>query len=417
MTALRRTATAAALVLALFWTSATAAGGQTTDPDPATSPDPAPAELLPFADPAMSLTVPSLVPGLTVVVTTDDAGHLTAVELHDAADPASPAPPDYVATRVDHRRVRFENDVTGTRVEVKAKHDKLETKVRTSTLADLVGTHTWSGDVLGDAVSVDFTVGDDAGTPTVSVDAVTTLLDHEIRGPKTESDDHEIETEAKIRFTDDFGRRADLKIEVEVHSAAMKPLSSDDGDDSHHDDGTASLKVALKVKDEKLTVPAADLAALPQTWTGALCDGTPVSASWVNGADGTITDLVVTPAEAEVKTKEHGFEVRFADHARLKVSLKVKGDDTVELKIDPKIECHDEDAPDPSVNTPVDESGHDGDHEHGKGHENDHHEHGKDKGKGGKDEARHDEGDAPAETNGGAANGAGATTSAGDVTP
>ncbi|RMH81519.1 MAG: hypothetical protein D6683_04210, partial [Actinomyces sp.] len=228
MTALRRTATAVSLVLALFLTSAAAAGAQSTDPDPGATPEPAPAELLPVADPAMSLTVPSLVPGLTVVVTTDDAGHLTAVELHDAADPTSPAPPDYVATRVDHRRVRFENGATGTRVEVKAKHDKLETKVRTLTLAELIGTHTWNGDVLGDAVSVDFTVGDDAGTPTLAVDGVTTTLAHEIRGPETSTDGHETETEAKIRFTDDLGRRADLKIEVEVHLATGDDVSGGD---------------------------------------------------------------------------------------------------------------------------------------------------------------------------------------------
>ncbi len=319
--------------------------------------------------PESTLTVvPTLLPGLIVVVDTDTNGYLTSVDLHDVADPATGEPVidpgtgeaaaavGYVATKVDNRRVRFENSETGTRVEVKAKEHKLETKVRTGALADLLGTHTWAGTVLGEETTVVFTVGEENGTPTLTDVAVTaaaaagSALSWTISEPETEIETDEIETEVKIRFTNALAQRADLKLEVEVHTTA----------DDEHDAGRASLKVALKVKDEKMRVAAADLASLPQSWSGALCDGTPVSVSWNNNADGTIGD-VSAPEAIEVEMHGHEVKVRFADHAELKLKLKLKDDDTMELKVDPKIKC--ERGSDPDVNTPVEEHGRDKKHD------------------------------------------------------
>lgn len=290
-----------------------------------------------------TVTIPTLLPGLIVVVSTDTNGYLTSVDLHTVDDPTGVAP-DYIATKVDNRRVRFENSDTGTRVEVKAKENKLETKVRSSTLTDLVGTHTWSGPVLGEIANVTFTVGDDGGVPTLSGVAVDPA-GATISDPSTEVESDEIETKVKIRFTNDVGQRADLKIEIEVHT-------DDDDDDGHR----ASLKISLKTKDEKMRVPSGDLATLPTSWTGVLCDGTAVSANWTNNPDGSISDVVVTPESARIELSDHEFKVRFEDDAKLKVSLKLKDDGTVEMKVDPKIKC--ENGPDPIVNTPVDEKPH-----------------------------------------------------------
>jgi len=184
-------------------------------------------------------------------------------------------------------------------------------------------------------------VGDDgAGGPTLS-DIVVDPGPAEISGPDTKVEDHEIEAEVKIRFTNDLGQRADLKIEVEVH------------DDDDHDSPSASLKIDLKTKDEKIRVPSADLTSLPTSWTGVLCDGSAASATWANNADGSITDLVVSPDSAEVEQHGHEFKVRFGHDAKLKVSLELSGNGSFEMKVDPKIKC--ENGPDPAVNTPIDE--------------------------------------------------------------
>jgi len=303
-----------------------------------------------------TITLPTLMPGLTVVISTDTNGYLTSVDLLTGEPPV--AAPDYIATKVDNRRVRFENSVTGTRVEVKAKDNKLETKVRTAALADIVGTHTWSGPVLGEPTNVTFTVGDAAGVPTltdITVDPGPAMISE----PETETKSDEIETKVKIKFTNDLGQRAELKIEVEVHTTSPDAVLGDD--DDSHDSEQASLKIALKTKDEKMSVAAADITTLPTSWAGVLCDGTPVSATWMIGEAGTadegsITNLVVSPDTAEVEMHGNEAKVRFDKHATLKIELKTKDDGRVEMKLDPKIKC--EKGADPTVNTPVDEKPH-----------------------------------------------------------
>jgi len=285
-----------------------------------------------------TVTVPSLVSGLMVIVEADSNGSLVSVELHAAGEPESPAPDGFVATKVDSRRVRFEHS-TGVRVEVKAKHDKLETKFRTATLEELLGTHTWTGDVLGEEVTVTFTIGgDDLVGPTLTIDSVVPDI-ATISGPSTKAEPGEIEVEAKLKFENDVGQRAELKIEVEVHTAA-----------ADHDPGQASLKLKLKIKDEKSRVPLEALAAAPQGWSGTLCDGTPASATWLVDDTGAISNIVVLPT-AEVEVKHDGFKVRFGDDSELEVKVKVKDDGIAEVKVKPKIKC--DNAADPLVNTDI----------------------------------------------------------------
>lgn len=322
-----------ALVALLATVSPVAAEEEGTDP------------LLP-AETTTTVTVPSLVSGLMVVVEADSNGSLVSVELHGAGDPESPAPDGFVATKVDSRRVRFEHS-TGVRVEVKAKHDKLETKFRTATLEELVGTHTWTGDVLGEELTVTFTIGDDgAGGPMLSLDSVVPDI-ATISGPSTEIKVHEIEVEAKLKFENDLGQRAELEIEVEVHTAA-----------ADHDPGRASLKIKLKTKDEKTRVPLLDLVGVPQGWSGTMCNGTPASATWSVDGSGAISGIVVSPTTAEVEIKHDGFKVRFGDDSKLEVKVKVKDDGIAEVKVKPKIKCHD--ASDPLVNTDIVDDDHGG---------------------------------------------------------
>ncbi|VAV93501.1 hypothetical protein MNBD_ACTINO02-2063 [hydrothermal vent metagenome] len=308
----------------------------------------------------MTLTLGVLGSPLTTVsVGLDDVGHITEVALSD---------PALTETTAGDHKVRFSNEDGTTRVEVKAKKDKLSAEVKAADLAAILGTHTWTGVLFGadDASTVMFDVVENAdGNPEVTNVSVTALFPadatYEIGTVKNKTDDDEAESSMKITFMSN-GFTMTLKIKAEME------LGHDDDDNG---DTTVKLKIELKGKDQqKLKDQAlADLVG-SYLWDGRYCDGTPLTISYsISDTGDVIVDGVTIDGAAsdayELKTKNYGFEVKFNDSdAKVKVELK-QNDGLWDLKVKSETtsKCDESDSADNSDDDDGDgDDGDDGDH-------------------------------------------------------
>ncbi|MCL1598560.1 MAG: hypothetical protein M3094_05215, partial [Actinomycetia bacterium] len=291
----------------------------------------------------MTLTIPG-VPGITVGVTLDEFGNITQVSVDGAVIVLSDAPV---------HKVTFDLGTDGsTTVQVKAKGEKLSTKVKTSNLGSLVGNGTWVGDVFGDGTvtTVTYTIAQVGGDmPYLEITSVTvdSTVANSLSGPFTKADgddddnEQEYESQAKVTFTQD-GYTKTLKIEVETKY---------DDDEDHAVNGVyGKLKIELKGKDRQVLAGADIYGA--QSWTGLLCDGTTASVNYTVAQDGTLTvdDVAVADgASYSVDYDDNGFKVEFTDTAgndgaKVKVELEDEHG-TLELKVKSKTttSCDDDD--------------------------------------------------------------------------
>lgn len=169
-------------------------------------------------------------PGLTVAVTLDTVGNISNVAL---------TPTTVVTqTSADPTIVKFANTDGTTKVAVKAKGDKLSISAKSGSLADFIGTGTWSADVFGTGVeSVDYTIGDDGtGKPTlvIGTPSVVAGVTAVVIAPKSDSEDGEASASGGVTFSaDGFVKR--LRITIEVDEAG----------------GPAHLKITLTGKDRQ----------------------------------------------------------------------------------------------------------------------------------------------------------------------
>lgn len=253
----------------------------------------------------MSATLPLLGASLTVDVTLDATGNITGVAL---------TPTGVVSqTKADATFVKFANAAGTTTVSVKAKGDRLSISAKSASLADLLGSGTWSADVFGTgaASSVAYTVGNDGtGNPTIALGTITpaATVTATAGTPKSESEDGESSASVRVVFARD-GFIKVLKISVSVDLT----------------DGHAGLKITLTGKDrQKTTGTLAELSLVPvRTWSAHLCDGTAVSVTYHVAADGTIVYDGATGGTTTVKTREHGISVRF-DGTKVGVSISLR---------------------------------------------------------------------------------------------
>jgi len=284
------------------------------------------------------------VPGapLDIAVTLDEIGHITEVLVSD---------PTFSEDRGGDHKVRFSNEDDTTRVEIKAKNNKLRAAVKTADLASILGAHTWKAALFasGQETEVTFEVADDgAGNPVLENVAVGALFPTdataEVGDVKTEVDDEEAESSVKVDFLWN-GYKMTLKIKAEVEF---------DDDDDDDDDRHVTLKVELKGKDQQRLrdMLLEDLLGT-YTWDVNLCDGTDVAVTYTIAEPGTVTVDEVTMAGIatdayELKVKNHGFDLRFDDSkARLSVDLK-NHDGSWDLKVKSKTteKCKDHDDDD-----------------------------------------------------------------------
>ena len=205
---------------------------------------------------------------IVINVTLDAAGHIATVSVGDVTfDQAS-----------DVHKIQFSKNDGATSVEIKAKDDKLKAQVKTESVDDVVGEHTWSADVFGTngETIVMFTVAMSAGHPEITdvvVDKATLPpgATVEIVGPESEIEDDEAESKARVIFTyngstktlkieveheldDDDGSSVKLKVQLRGRDDATQDDDHDDDDDEvksdDHDDDDDEDKSDEKAKDE-----------------------------------------------------------------------------------------------------------------------------------------------------------------------
>ena len=308
--------------------SSIAFAGDTAEPvDPTTPPDAAAALATPAPVTATSsVTLPLFGAPLTVDISTGPGGALAVVNV---------TPSDSLTASTDRpQKVAFVNADGTAKVIVRAHDGGQRIEARAGTLADVQGPGGWSGDVFGTGAitTVGFDVVTDAdGKPSltniVSSDPTAVIGAVELDDRGDDSVAH-----ALVTFTNGIERRY---LWIAVRS------------DTNGERQYATVSVSLsQVKGARV-----ELAQLvgPQVWTGALCDGSPVSVAYTINADGTIApDPVATPA-GDVKVEGRWLKVRFSE--REAVQIAVRGDEA-----ESRISVHDHmrcDFGPPEVNTTV----------------------------------------------------------------
>ena len=260
----------------------------------------------------MTATLPLLGTSLTVGVQLDTVGKITGVTL----DPAGTV----AAKKTTDHAVKFSNADGTVKVSVRAKGSKLSIVAR-ATLAQLTGSGTWSADVFGTGAksTVKYTVGSNAGAPTLTIDDVSAAagITSTTSGPTTKSGDKWAWSGARITF---------------VRAGYTKRLSVFVGADKKT--GKASLSIVLSGRDKlKLAGALADLVGA-RTWTAHLCDGTTVNVKYHVTTDGTVVYDSATGAPVKEKAFKSGFVARFsATNVGVFVGLKKLDDGTYRLQV------------------------------------------------------------------------------------
>ncbi len=249
----------------------------------------------------MTATLPILGTSLAVGVTLDASGNLSQVNL----DPVGA----YTATTLGTHAVTFATADGVTKVKIRASGSRLSIKAGTASLDNLLGSGTWSADVFGTKAKsmVGYTIGKASdGSPTVTIDSVSVAagITATTLPGKTASDKEGASASAGVDFAMN-GFVKHLRIAVGVRAER---------------DHKASLSITLSGLDrQQLTGTLASLAG-DHTWSGALCNGTAVTATVAVAADGTVTFRNATGApatsspfggvgllkEADAAWREHG---------------------------------------------------------------------------------------------------------------
>ncbi|MBK5331786.1 MAG: hypothetical protein JJD93_07440 [Ilumatobacteraceae bacterium] len=311
------------------------------------------------ADPVpTTVTLPLFGVPLTIDITTGPGGALTDVSV-DSANAT-------VATKLKPHKVVFSStsalDPTAdpAKVTVKSKHGGQSVSARAGTLADVSGSGSWSGDVFGDGIaasSVAFTIaGTDAapditGTaaePATGITAVVGTVDH-LTG---DGDDDESSASARVsvKFTTATGDQS------RILTISVRTKTDDDGD--------TSAKVSISLGRIKGVAIDAAAVAGPHTWSGVLCDNSAATITYDVALDGSVSNVVATPATADVKTDGGKIDVRFSHDER--VRIKVREDNgLIKISVDERIRCRDAANPTTNVSTSIPADGNHGGDKHG----------------------------------------------------
>jgi hypothetical protein len=283
-----------------------------------------------------TVTLPLFGAPLTIDITTGPGGTLTDV----AVDSANST----VATKLKPHKVVFENtNAAGDvgKVVVKSKHGGQSVSARAGTLEQVSGPGSWSGDLFGDgtASTVAFTIGGSAADPTVpDITGITTTGAAAVVGDvkhSTSDDDDETGMSARvsIKFTNTDGDQSrTVSIRVSVHT---------------DEDGDTSAKVSLSVGGIKGVAVAAADAVGTHTWSGVLCDNSPATIAYDVALDGSVSNVVVTPDGADVRTGDNKIDVRFSHDERVRIRVS-EDDGLIKISVDERIRCRD--AADPTTN-------------------------------------------------------------------
>lgn len=318
-------------------------------------------------DAPTTVTLPLFGVPLTIGITSGPGGTLTDVTVDPAAS--------NVATDARPHKVTFESanpDATGQpgKVTVKSKKGGQSVSARAGSLADITGPGSWGGDVFGNgtASTVTFNIAAAAGGgPDIVGTAATGATSEPVGAVKysTDTDDDgdvTMSARVSVKFTDTTSAQSrSVTISAKVKTAL---------------DGTTSAKLSVSLGALKGVAVDAALAAGPHTWTDTLCDGSTATIAYVVATDGTVSDVVVTPATADVRTDDSKIDVRFSHDERVRIRVR-EDNGQIKISVDNRIRCRD--AADPTVNGSVvpttvdddDEGDDNGGGHHGGGHDDD----------------------------------------------
>lgn len=268
-------------------------------------PDPG-AVVAPAVSSTSTVTLPLLGAPLVIDVATDAGGGLVGVSLNQADD--------YTADKVKPNRVAFVNDAGTTRVKVAGHWGGQHVTARASTLADISGPGSWSGDVFGDGqpTTVDFVVGAGGeGGPDLTGVNVASAATFEV-GATQYKDGTWRGKRSQVAWVD---VRFEQNGQSRTLTVSAVLVTNDDGSTS---------KVVVGLSGVRGREVAAGEAVGPHTWSGALCDGTPASITYNVAEDGTIGDVVATP-DAQVAAKGDRAWVAFSRHEAVALSTSDRG--------------------------------------------------------------------------------------------
>jgi hypothetical protein len=298
-------------------------------------------------------TLPLMGAPLVVDVTTGPGGTLATV----AVNPAD----GFTATKVKPNKVVFTNADGSAKVVVGEHHGGQQVAVKAGSLANVSGNGGWSGDVFntGTATTVAFTIGATAtGGPDIT--GVTTSDPSAVIGA-TEYDSGEghdgqggqgQEATVKITFTSG-GQSRSLRIRVSVET--------DENGDTH-------AKASVSLGRLRGVVQAVADAIGDKSWTGMLCDGSTATIKYTINADGSITNVTADPTTATIQNDGSSVIVRFSPDEKVRIRTHTSADG-IKVDVNERIRC--QNAPTPSVNTPVStdvpSTDHTGDHQGGDG--------------------------------------------------
>jgi len=273
---------------------------------------------------------------LQFTITSGPGGALADVSV----DPAT----GVTATQLRPHKVVFEvantTDPTAPgKVSVRSKHGGQSVSTRAGSLADVSGAGSWSGDVFGTgtATTVNFTIGDDgSGGPDITgVTSDDATADIGTTQHSTETNDEggtEASARAKVTFTNAAGDTSrSLTISAKVETEA---------------DGTTHAKVSVSLGRLKGLAVDAAAAAGPHTWSGVLCDNTAATITYDVATDGSVSNVVATPAADRVRAEGGKIEVRFSDKERVRIRVR-EDNGQITINVDERIRC---DSPDPTTN-------------------------------------------------------------------
>jgi hypothetical protein len=291
------------------------------------------------ADPVpTTVTLPLFGVPLTIGIETGPGGTLTNVTI----DPAD----GNVATQARPHKVVFESanptdPASPGKVTVKTKHGGQSVSARAGSLADITGPGSWSGDVFGTgtATVVTFNIapGADPATPDITGTTVVSGEAGVVGDVKLSTGDDDDETSASARVSVKFTNATGDQSRSLTISARVKT----------DEDGTTSAKLSISLGRVKGLAVDAAAAAGPHTWSGLLCDNTTATIAYVVGTDGSVSDVVVTPDTADVRTGDSKIDVRFSHDERVRIRVR-EDDGQIKISVDERIRCRD--AADPTVN-------------------------------------------------------------------
>jgi hypothetical protein len=191
----------------------------------------------------------------------------------------------------------------------------------------------------GTATVVTFNIapGADPATPDITGTTVVSGEAGVVGDVKLSTGDDDDETSASARVSVKFTNATGDQSRSLTISARVKT----------DEDGTTSAKLSISLGRVKGLAVDAAAAAGPHTWSGLLCDNTTATIAYVVGTDGSVSDVVVTPDTADVRTGDSKIDVRFSHDERVRIRVR-EDDGQIKISVDERIRCRD--AADPTVN-------------------------------------------------------------------